>query len=204
MIDLSQADLLGKGSSRACYVHPYDEHKCVKVTFSASRNITSEELKHYRRYMKRGISWDMISKAHGYVKTNFGEGAVFSLARDYTGEVSRPLEHYLRPDGLYLLSEEELLKAISAFRAYLFRERIVLRELKVDNLVYQRLNAHEGKIILIDGIGNNEFLPVANYSVRFAWRTLKRKWLKFEQRLLIFYPGNVALQRLFKDFHREL
>lgn len=203
MIDLSQADLLGIGSSRACYLHPYDERKCVKVTFSVRRDITGEEMKHYRRYTKRGISWDMLARAYGYVSTNFGEGAVFSLARDYTGEVSRSFQDYLRPDGFHLLSEEELLVALGAFRAYLFRERIVLRELKADNIMYQRLNAHEGKMILIDGVGNNEFLPVANYSTRFAWRTLKRKWKKFEQSLLISYPGNVALQRIISDLHRE-
>lgn len=168
MIDLSRAHLLGKGSSRACYLHPYDDRKCVKVTFSSRSDITCEEMKHYRRFMKRGISWDMLARAYGYVSTNYGEGAVFSLARDFTGEISRPLEYYLRPDGLHLLSADELLDALNTFRMYLFRERIVVRELKADNLIYQRLSSLEGKLILIDGVGNNEFLPVANYSVRFA------------------------------------
>lgn len=56
MIDLSDAHLLGKGSSRECYVHPEDDSKCVKVTYSANRGITLEEMKHYRRYVRRGIS----------------------------------------------------------------------------------------------------------------------------------------------------
>jgi hypothetical protein len=199
MIDLSQAHLLGKGSSRACYLHPYDDRKCVKVTFSSRSDITSEEMKHYRRLMKRGISWDMLARAYGYVSTNYGEGAVFSLARDFNGEISRPFDYYLRADGLHLLSEKELLDALNAFRMYLFRERIVVRELKADNLIYQRLSSRAGKLILIDGVGNNEFLPVANYSVRFAWRTLKRKWKKFEHNLQYAYPGNMAVQRLIKE-----
>lgn len=204
MIDLSQAHLLGKGSSRACYLHPYDDSKCVKVTFLDRRDITSEEMKHYRRFMKRGISWDMLARAYGYVSTNYGEGAVFSLARDFTGEISRSFDYYLRPDGEHLLSGEELLNALNAFRIYLFRERIVVRELKADNLIYQRLSLREGKLILIDGVGNNEFLPVANYSVRFAWKTLNRKWNKFEHNLLHSYPGNMVVPRLIKELQREL
>lgn len=196
MIDLSDADLLGKGSSRECYVHPEDGDKCVKVTYSANRTITHEEMKHYRRYIRRGISWDMMARAYGFFSTNRGVGAVFSLARDYDGEISKSLDFYLQPGHESLLSEQELRSAMAVFRSYLQRERIIVRELKADNLIYQKLGPAAGKLILIDGVGNNEFLPVANYSVLFARRALKRKWKKFEGSLLSRYPGNGMLQRV--------
>lgn len=202
MIDLSDAHLLGKGSSRECYVHPEDDSKCVKVTYSANRGITLEEMKHYRRYVRRGISWDMMARAYGFVSTSRGVGAVFSLARDYDGEISKSLDFYLQPGHESLLSEWDLRSAMVVFRSYLQRERIIVRELKADNLIYQRLGPAIGRLILIDGVGNNEFLPVANYSVLFARRSLKKRWKKFEDSLLSSYPDNSVLRRVVENLQR--
>ncbi len=197
MIDLTDAYLLGKGSSRECYVHPQDRNKCVKVTFSPDAAIMREEMKYYRKYTRRGISWEMMARTYGYVNTSLGLGAVFSLARDYTGEISSPLVDYLQGQrDSCKLHGQELFTALLSFRSYLFRQRIIVRELKADNLIYQRVTPDEGRLILVDGVGNNEFLPVANYSVLFARRTLRRKWAKFEHSLLLSYPDNVMLQKV--------
>lgn len=131
----------------------------------------------------------MMARAYGFVSTSRGVGAVFSLARDYNGEISGSLDFYLQP-GHESLSERELRSAMVIFRSYLQRERIIVRELKADNLIYQRLGPAIGRLILIDGVGNNEFLPVANYSVLFARRSLKKRWKKFEDSLLSSYPDN--------------
>lgn len=202
MIDLSDAHLLGKGSSRECYVHPEDDSKCVKVTYSANRGITREEMKHYRRYLRRGISWDMMARAYGFVSTSRGVGAVFSLARDFNGEISGSLDFYLQKAHETMISERELRSSMAVFRSYLQRERIIVRELKADNLIYQRLGPATGRLILIDGVGNNEFLPVANYSVLFARRSLKKRWKKFEDSLLSSYPDNHVLRRVVENLQR--
>ncbi len=195
MVDLSNARYLGKGSSRVCYVHPEDERKCVKITYSGNRKVAREEMKHYRRYLRRGVSWDMMAETYGCVSTSLGEGVVFSLARDYTGEISASLDSYLCAES-YVLDGQELFTALLFFRSYLFSQRIIVRELKADNLIYQRVTSDEGRLILVDGVGNNEFLPVANYSVLFARRTLRRKWGKFEHSLLLSYPDNAMLQKV--------
>lgn len=195
MVDLSNARFLGKGSSRVCYVHPEDQCKCVKITYSQNSKVAREEMKYYRRYLKRGVSWDMMAETYGCVSTTLGEGVVFSLARDHTGQISASLDSYLRAEA-FVLHGQELFTALQSFRSYLLRERIIVRELKADNLIYQRVSPDEGRLILVDGVGNNEFLPVANYSGLFARRTLKRKWSKFEHSLLLSYPDNVMLQKV--------
>lgn len=186
MVDLSNARFLGKGSSRVCYVHPEDEFKCVKVTYSGKPEIVREEMRHYHRYLKRGVSWDMMARTYGFVRTTMGVGAVFSLARDYDGSISKPLDVYLRRETGTLF-DLQLCSALREFRDYLYRERIIVRELKPDNLVYQKITPNRGKLVLVDGVGNNEFLPIANYSMLFARRTLNRKWGKFERMLKDLY-----------------
>ena len=195
MIDITDARLIGKGSSRLCYEHPGDGGKCIKVVYTKNRSIVSEELKHYRLCEKRQVSWEMMAKSFGTVLTSAGEGAVFSLPRDFDGEISKTLAYYML-SGQAVPEAEVLGHAVNAFREYLFRERIIVRELKADNLVYKRCSQDEGKIVLVDGLGNNEFFPIANYSDIFAKRTLSRKWRKFVYHLQRDFSHSPLLQDL--------
>ncbi|AOS82848.1 hypothetical protein BIU88_00985 [Chlorobaculum limnaeum] len=183
MLDLSKASLVGKGSSRLCYVHPEDDRKCVKVIYTRRPEINQVEMKHYRRFQRRHVSWELLARPYGFVETSEGEGVVFSLARDFDGEISKPLEHYLS-----FASSRDCLKhlrdALKEFKSFLFRDAIVVRELKLDNVVFQRISEGRCRLVLIDGVGNNQFLPLANYSRTFARRMLKRKWRQFEADLL--------------------
>ena len=58
------------------------------------------------------------------------------------------------------------------------------------NMVYQRASTHNGKVIFIDGIGNNQFLPSANYLRFHARRVVRRKWFKFKRQLMSWYRDN--------------
>ena len=183
MLDLSKASLVGKGSSRLCYVHPEDDRKCVKVIYTRRHEINEVEMKHYRRFQRRHVSWELMARPYGFVDTTEGEGLVFSLARDYDGEISKPLEHYLSPANR-LQYQDQLRVALGEFKSFLLRECIIVREFKLDNAVFQRISEKRGHLVLIDGVGNNQFLPLANYSRRLARRMLRHKWRKFEIDLL--------------------
>lgn len=195
MLNLDKAVVIGKGSSRICYVHPEDAGKCIKINFSGNPKITTEELSHYRRYQRRKISWEMAAVSYGKVDTSAGEGVVFSLARDHDGNISRTLDYYLQSVKLPF-ALDDLADALETFKWYLLEERIVVRELKADNLVYQRTGSQQGKMIIVDGIGNNECLPLANYSRLFSTRAVSRKWRKFRISLPVLYPGNSRVLRL--------
>ncbi len=186
-LKLDRNRVIGRGSSRSCFQHPFEKYRCIKVEKRDHLKVTREEIKYYRRFQRRGISWDMLARFHGTVETDLGEGAVFDMPRDYDGEISKTLDDYLHAQSLPV---EEFCRVLKDFRDYMKRERIVVRELKADNLVYQRNDGLSGKIVLIDGLGNNEFLPFANYSRLFAKRMLHKKWRKFKNSLLKNYPGN--------------
>lgn len=194
MLDLSNSILIGKGSSRICYVHPEDDRKCVKVIYIRKPGINRLEMKHYRRFKRRCVSWDMMARPYGFVETTEGEGVVFTLSRDFDGEISRSLDWYLRYDHVADMAGQ-LRDALARFRDFLFGEGIVVRELKPDNFVFQRVSATEGRLVLIDGVGNNQFLPFASYSRVLARRLLKRKWAKFERQLLDSGAARILVPR---------
>jgi len=193
VLDLTDSTLLGKGSSRLCYLHPGDPGKCIKITYTRNPEVEKEELKHYRHHRRRGISWEMVAKTYGPVKTSMGNGVMFSLARDFDGAISRTLDHYLAEEQL-TPPAEELSSLLGTFRNYMIDERIVIRKLKPDNIVLERLTPDEARLILIDKLGNNQFLPIANYSNTFAKRVILRKWNTFERDLIKEFPANTIVK----------
>jgi len=182
MLDLSNAIIIGKGSSRICYLHPEDACKCIKVTYINQPKISKIEMKHYRRFQRRRVSWKLMARPYGFVETTLGDGLVFSLARDYDGAISKPLDYYFSVKD-FRNRLEQLKIALCEFRSFLFKEGIVVRELKPDNVVFQRVSDKQGCLVLVDGVGNNQFLPFANYSRVLARRMLSRKWAKFARQL---------------------
>ncbi|MCF8382609.1 MAG: hypothetical protein K9G39_03295 [Chlorobium sp.] len=194
-ISLEEARLIGKGSSRRCYQHPADQGKCVKVQKNPARKITSEELKYYRKLMRHRISWEMVARYHETVLTDQGPGAVFEMPLDFDGTVSRTLHYYLLSDD----SADAAVMMVSALldlKRYLLSQNIIVRELKAENLVWCRMADGYGRFILIDGIGNNQLLPIASYFKRFGRRVICRKWATFERDLGELFSGSLLAREL--------
>jgi hypothetical protein len=196
MIDIDSADFVGKGLHRVCYVHPENESYCIKVVVSGDYKECQREQKYYRFLESRNISWEMLSKFYGVVKTNLGQGAVFDLIRDYDGNISKTLEYYLtaseKTESHYL----ELSRAIRILKDYLHQQKIITMTLKSKNILFKRISHEEGRLVIIDNIGNSDLIPICNYSAYLSRKKILRKWTRFENSLLNSYSHNEALHRI--------
>lgn len=181
MLDLSTSPLIGKGLHRECFEHPDDATKCLKIVVAGNSDENLREEKYYGMLARRGISWEMLARFYGLVKTSRGVGAVFELIRDCDGAVARPLSHYLEAADVPLEFEPQLGDALLQLKAYLLDNRIVTMTLKPKNIVYQKSAEEEGKLVIVDNVGNSDFLPLTNYSGFLARQKIKRKWQRFEQ-----------------------
>ncbi len=181
MLDLGSSTLIGKGLHRECFEHPNDPSLCVKIVVAGNSDENQREAKYYGQLARRGISWELLTRFHGLVETNRGTGAVFDLVRDVDGAVSLPLGHYLESADLTLQFEQQIGDALAELRAYLLENRIVTMTLKPKNIVYQRRGEGAGRLVIVDNVGNSDFLPLSNYSGLLARQKIKRKWRRFEQ-----------------------
>jgi hypothetical protein len=66
----------------------------------------------------------------------------------------------------------------------LIADSIVTMTIKPKNIVYQKTSATEGRLLIIDNIGNSDFLPLANHIGLLARLKTKRKWQRFEASIL--------------------
>ncbi len=183
MLTLASSSLIGRGLRRECYFHPEDENKCIKIVVAGDHKETVREQSYYRLLEKRNISWKMLARFYGNIETNRGEGAVFELIRDHTGEVSKTLEQYFSANNETDLNYQDLSRALPLLKQYLLKWKIVTMSLKPQNIVYQKIHPTQGKLVVIDNIGNSDFIPICNYLDSFAIRKIRRKWQRFEDSL---------------------
>ena len=194
---LDESLFLGKGSKRICYRHPEDASKCIKIDLNEKRKVTPKELKYYQRYARKGIRFDLIAPYYGEVMTNGGKGYMFGLAYDYNGKISKNIKYYLKTcrneqvlDSLFL--------GLLGLKKFMVSYGIMVMELGYENMIYQQITPYSGNVIFIDGIGNNQFLPSANYLRIHARRVIRRKWFKFEKRLMDKYRDVPSIYKRFK------
>ena len=183
MLKLESSALFGKGLRRECYFHPDDENKCIKIVVAGDHKETVREQAYYRLLEKRNIAWRMLAKFYGIVETNLGEGAVFELIRDYNGEVSKTLLHYFSAHNETDHNYQYFSQALLGLKQYLLKWKIVTISLKPQNIVYKRTNESEGFLVIIDNIGNSDFIPICNYVDWMAARKIHRKWQRLEDLL---------------------
>ncbi len=199
MLYIDRTTLIGRGRHRECYKHPEDQNLCIKITVKDSPLEIKRGKKYYRHLQKHGISWEMISRYHGDVETDLGQGAVFDLIMDHDGTVAKSLEYYLSSDEQTEKYFSSLSDALCRLKKYLLQNRIVTMDIKPYNILCQMDASGIARLVLIDNIYNSEFIPVSNYCRFFAKRKIDRKWQRFEDSLLNAFNGNKALARMLKE-----
>ena len=204
MLNIKPDHLVGKGLHREVYRHPEDSTKCLKIVIqdnvreNSGDEETLREQAYYTALIKRGISWGSLPKFYGNIETNLGSAAIFDLVSDYDSGVAKTLEHYLSSEELTQQNLSGLIQAMKDLKATLIADSIVTMTIKPKNIVYQKTSPIKGRLLIIDNIGNSDFLPFANHISLLARLKTRRKWQRFEASILAI-ANNTAAQRMVLD-----
>ena len=200
LIQLTEKDYISKGLHRKCYHHPDDPNKCIKVNYNdGAEEETNREIAYYQHLIKRKISWDVLAKYTGPVTTNFGQGHVFELIRDYDGKIATPLEKYLYDEQLTQQYYSALVVSLKALKTALLKDRIITMTIKSKNILFQHLSSEKNRLIIIDNIGNSTFIPIANYVGFFAKAKIERTWQRFLSSLIKENQHNSLITKLIDE-----
>lgn len=123
---------------------------------------------------------------------------MFDLIRDVDGTVSRTLEHYLADDSLAETHFNALIFERNPLQNYLLRYNIITMSLKPKNIVFQQRGDAQWRCVIIDNIGNSDWIPLTTYVPYFGRRKIQRKWCDFKRRLRRMYPLNDAVLRMLR------
>ena len=196
-VSLSPQDFLAEGTDRKCYRHPGQAGRCIKVLHPQRRPRRFwREINYYSSLQQRDVDFRHIATSHGLVDTTRGRGAVFEMVLDDDGQVSKSLASYLarndRRFNNWVVDEIEVLKQD------LYDQWIVVHDLNPTNILVKRLGFDEFRLVVIDGIGHNHFIPLASYSRRLARKKLAGVWNRHYRQWYAAYPMVVSRLRAYR------
>ncbi len=179
MLFLSKDLLVNIGTNRACYEHPKESSKCLKIDLKQNKE-TKRELKYYKRLQKENIPFTMLSKYYGSQETNYGKAEVFELIRDINGKISKEVDKYLNDTNNSFENIENLLKCIPQLKKYIFENKIYVKDLNTVNVMYQRNeNSKESRLVIIDGLAHSNYNPIFYSCDYFILKKIEISWKSF-------------------------
>ncbi len=201
LIRLSTATPFARGGNRLVYVHPARPEVCIKVPRTDVDLAVKRRRKGFKGRLKPAATFDdnraeartltglhgriggslaaFVPRFLGWVETDLGRGVALDLIRDDDGAIATPLKQYVWERGF----DECLEAALGEFTAYWVRERVPSRELLLHNVVARRLAGGAVRLVVIDGLGNADLLPLSRWSRVLARRKSARKAARLRARI---------------------
>ncbi len=182
-----------RGGNRLCFVDPRDNNRCIKVprndrTASIKRaekgllaklkplsrfDDNHEEFSVFERIARQigDAAFDFLPRCYGFVDTEYGPGLCSELIRDVDGQISMSLKQYLWQRGY----TEELKATVSRFQQHWADLGMPSRNLLLHNIVVQQNEGGIRRLVVIDGLGWPDMVPLAYYFTVMAQRKAARK-----------------------------
>ena len=180
MIELQDKHLIAVSGPRACYLHPNDSSKVIKIvrgkTLFKRKDANWQEWRHYNYLLRRHGLLDFVNECFGFVQTNLGQGLVWRCVRDVNGVISSTVTRIMNhPDHYDLMAVE---KELQRFCRFITEKNIQLFDLNPLNvLIRVRADgAYEAVCADIKGrYANHELIPISTHIPFFSKRKLKRR-----------------------------
>lgn len=206
-INLNDHEPLFVGGTRRVFQHPEHADRCIKVlrpdrTGHARRShkrgwkrllpasAFDDQLKEIRAYSSLvassrdlGQVWRHIPEYFGTVDTDCGIGIVTRLYRNGDGSWPLNLEQCL-PRGL----TPALADGLTTFARAMAYQGVLTRDLLPHNMIAVEHARGHVQVLVVDGIGNADFIPLANVSRLAAHAKVRRKLKRLEQRVRMLLP----------------
>lgn len=194
VLDLGTVDhAFARGGNRLCFIDPRDSRHCIKVARDDRTPAIKKSLKKFPANLKPLRAFDdndeefrvyqhiarqigndafqLIPRCYGFVASNFGRGLCSEIIKDSDGLVSLTLKHYVWEFGL----TDELQGALDRFRQQWQALGMPSRNLLLHNIVVQQIDERIERLVVIDGLGWPDIIPLGYYFRGIARRKASRK-----------------------------
>jgi len=198
MINFSSIDdAFSSGGNRLCFIDPNDENRCIKLARTErspekkraaksfpnnlrtlayfDENITDMSVYNYIEHSIGKQAYQLIPQCYGYVETNLGRGLSFEMIKDSDSKISLTLKQYVWEFGW----TDTLKRAIEPFIESWQSLGMPSRNLLLHNIVVQQLHHADSseikRLVVIDGLGWPDIIPLAYYIKPLAQWKAKRK-----------------------------
>ncbi|MFV9550532.1 YrbL family protein [Algibacter sp. PT7-4] len=182
MIIIKETDYIAEGLARKCYYHPNNANLCIKIGKpEVERKHLYKEINYYKKIKNKKISkfdYQFYAKYHGEIETNFGVGFVYDLIKDENTEtISLTLRNYLMMKNAPF-KDAVFKKAINRLKAQMIKHKVFVGDLRARNICCKVLKDNSIELVVVDGLGHRDFIPIADWFSVFARKKIERRFLK--------------------------
>ena len=181
MLILKEENLLAEGAIQKCYFHPNDERLCIKIDKNLGDIRLVHEINYSKKISKKNFNtfdYPFFAKHHKEIETNLGNGHVYDLVRDETtGNVSKTMSHYLL-NKEENITDESLKNAFDRLIKMMIKHKVIANDLQSHNICCKILKNNTIEMVLIDGLGHRDFLPLVDWFSYFAQKKIERRLVK--------------------------
>jgi len=192
-VSLPASLLVAEGAYFKCFQHPTAAHYCIKVLLPQHHPVCCQRrVNYFKALHRRGIYLEHIAAFHGLINTSLGKGAIFEMVLDDDQRVSKSLAYYLALNDKRI--NAWVTRELESLKQSLYDHWIACYDLNPTNILVKRLGFDEFRLVVIGGIGHNQFVPLASYSRVCARKKLINAWNLGYQQWYAAYPS--VLRRL--------
>lgn len=189
MITVDESLLVGSGGNRHVYLHPHDPGKILKIHkphltpkhlsqnkwfrrlvplshFDANRRDYAEHTKSRARHQELHRH---ICEIFGHVETNLGHAVIAEHIADTDGSTSLTLQNHAA-QGL----PGDIIAPLRQLFTLLAKHHVRFRDANARNILVRRKN-DRFDLVIIDGLGEANFIPYGTFSKAMNKRKLYRK-----------------------------
>jgi len=185
-LEKMKGKILGEGSERTCYLYSYSCEKCLKISKKKNCEQTMREIGYFQRLKKRNVKVNFLPEFYesfctdryvGYVQECF-----LSKANGGIWDVVSPLDQYIANTGndIKMIREE-----LSLLKKQMIESNVICCDLSTSNVLKVK-NEEVEKLVVIDGVGYSELVPLCEYMRLIGRRKIERQWNKLENRISIW------------------
>jgi len=169
---ITDKDYIGQGRQKVVYRHPENSDLCIKFAKLDKKRSLGAFKREIWYICKHQANIDFINHYRGRLETNLGTGYLFDLIINEDSSISKPLDAYDRKlDGLE--------SKVARIYETLLQEKAPVSEFESCNVLVKEMLNGDYELILIDGLGNSDFIKICDYSRYFLKLKLNRKFSEF-------------------------
>lgn len=199
MISLKNLEPFACGGKRACYQHPEQPQRCLKVYLPGRSPEDQKQADPWWKQLRPSSAYDenirdsknvaqiyaqagKIAGKHfpeieGTIDTDLGSALCLELICDHNGDISQSAKEYIINHGI----TPELEAAIEALGAFLLEHKILFRDPFPHNISIRIQSDGSMDAVIIDGLGDSSFLPYHRFIPGLTAKKIKKKHARLKK-----------------------
>lgn len=187
--------MIGKGAEKKCYLNRNDPSRCLKLSKIGKSVQIRREIDYLYLLKKKNLSLSFVPKFYEGFRTSMYIGCeqecFLSKERGGICEFVISLSDYIEKGYGEIDQIKELLNSL---KKEMLDNNVICCDLHGGNVLVVKKEQEPLKLVVIDGFGAPEFIPICKYIKWFGRIKIERQWKKFEKRIKMCFDVREKLK----------